>query len=148
MRFAARLPCALCDTDALWLLWQITLAFAATCALTRRYPSLFRAYNLCYTTLLHPDDVANLPADDIITTPTGALHQCTMFLRWPVSSYTFIGPNLLHFAPGVSAGDKFVKPSVRKGVLPSILAALIQVWPWLCWAHVAPKSVVISIAIE
>ena len=51
------------------------LAFAAVNALTRRYPSLFRAYNLCYTTSLHPDDVANLPAEDIITTPTGALHQ-------------------------------------------------------------------------
>lgn len=37
-----------------------------------RYPSLFRAHNLCYTTLLHPDDVGSIPAEDITTTPTGA----------------------------------------------------------------------------
>ena len=40
----------------------------------------------------------------------------------------------------MSAGDKFVKPSVRKGVLPSILAALIQVCPWLYEAHIMPRS--------
>lgn len=42
----------------------------------------------------------------------------------------------------MSAGDKFVRPSVRKGVLPSILAALIQVCPWLCQAHTMPRSLV------
>ena len=36
------------------------------------YPSLFRAYNLCYTTLLHPDDVARVPSEGITITPTGA----------------------------------------------------------------------------
>ena len=38
------------------------------------YPSLFRAHNLCYTTLLHPDDVAQVPDDAVTSTPTGALH--------------------------------------------------------------------------
>lgn len=37
------------------------------------YPSLFRAYNLDFSTLLHPADVDLLPADQIITTPSGAL---------------------------------------------------------------------------
>ncbi|KAK9805765.1 hypothetical protein WJX73_007272 [Symbiochloris irregularis] len=36
------------------------------------YPSLFRSYNLCYTTLLHPDDVKDVDEDSIITSPTGA----------------------------------------------------------------------------
>jgi len=36
------------------------------------YPSIYRAYNLCYTTLLHPEDAAALPPDQIITVPTGA----------------------------------------------------------------------------
>lgn len=36
------------------------------------YPSLFRAHNLCYTTLLHPDDVASVPPEAVTTTPTGA----------------------------------------------------------------------------
>ena len=35
------------------------------------YPSLFRSYNLCYTTLLHPDDVSNVSQDGITTSPTG-----------------------------------------------------------------------------
>ena len=56
------------------------------------YPSIYRAHNLCYSTLLHPDDAAALPPDQVTTTPTGAA---------------------------------FVKPGVRRGVLPSILAALI-----------------------
>ena len=36
-----------------------------------------RAYNLCYTTLLHPDDVASgqVPPDQVFTTPTGALRS-------------------------------------------------------------------------
>ena len=35
------------------------------------YPSVFRAYNLCYTTLLHKSDLALLSKEDYITTPTG-----------------------------------------------------------------------------
>lgn len=37
------------------------------------YPSVFRANNLCYTTLLHKSDVAMLSQDDYTTTPTGML---------------------------------------------------------------------------
>ncbi len=36
------------------------------------YPSLYRAYNLCYTTLLHPDDVAKFGPENVTVTPTGA----------------------------------------------------------------------------
>lgn len=57
------------------------------------YPSIYRAYNLCYTTLVHPEDAAALDPEQLTTTPTGA---------------------------------KFVKPGVRSGILPSILAALIS----------------------
>ncbi|KAK9810365.1 hypothetical protein WJX72_009511 [[Myrmecia] bisecta] len=56
------------------------------------YPSLYRAYNLCYTTLLHPDDAAKFGPDNVTVTPTGAV---------------------------------FVKSEVRKGILPTILGALI-----------------------
>lgn len=36
------------------------------------YPSIYRAYNLCYSTLLHPDDVKTLNPNDYIVTPTGS----------------------------------------------------------------------------
>lgn len=39
------------------------------------YPSLYRAYNLCYTTLLHPDDSTAFPAEQVFTTPTGGAHH-------------------------------------------------------------------------
>ena len=35
------------------------------------YPSLFQAHNLCYTTLIHPEDVAQMPAEDVAITPNG-----------------------------------------------------------------------------
>ena len=37
------------------------------------YPSLYRAYNLCYTTLLHAEDTAAFPPEQVFTTPTGVL---------------------------------------------------------------------------
>lgn len=37
------------------------------------YPSIYRAHNLCYTTLLHQGDAAAVPPEDITTTPTGAM---------------------------------------------------------------------------
>ena len=36
------------------------------------YPSLYRAYNLCYSTLLHKDDAASLGPEHTFRTPTGA----------------------------------------------------------------------------
>lgn len=36
------------------------------------YPSLFMAYNLCYTTLVHPEDAKTMPAHQLTTSPTGA----------------------------------------------------------------------------
>lgn len=35
------------------------------------YPSLYRAHNLCYTTLLHPDDVDKFQSEELTFTPTG-----------------------------------------------------------------------------
>ncbi|KAL6767178.1 hypothetical protein ACKKBG_A38930 [Auxenochlorella protothecoides x Auxenochlorella symbiontica] len=55
------------------------------------YPSIYRAHNLCYTTLVHPEDRGHFAEDQTTVTPTG---------------------------------DVFVKPTVRKGLLPAILAAL------------------------
>ena len=57
------------------------------------YPSIYRAHNLCYTTLVHPEDVAAMPPDHLTITPTGAA---------------------------------FIKPEVRRGIIPSILEALIS----------------------
>lgn len=57
------------------------------------YPSIYRAHNLCYTTLVHPADLAAFPRDQLTVTPTG---------------------------------DAFVKPGIRQGLLPFILAALIS----------------------
>ena len=45
------------------------------------YPSLFRAYNLSYDTLLHDkDDAKLLGADQVFTTPTG---YCSSILAYP-----------------------------------------------------------------
>ena len=35
------------------------------------YPTLYRAHNLCYTTLLHKDDATSFPADQVTETPIG-----------------------------------------------------------------------------
>lgn len=35
------------------------------------YPSLYRAHNLCYSTLLHRDDAGRLPPEQLTVTPTG-----------------------------------------------------------------------------
>ncbi|KAL4423537.1 hypothetical protein ABPG77_006560 [Micractinium sp. CCAP 211/92] len=35
------------------------------------YPSIYRAYNLCYSTLLHPADVQSLPQEQVTLTPAG-----------------------------------------------------------------------------
>ncbi|KAH7314892.1 hypothetical protein KP509_21G026000 [Ceratopteris richardii] len=36
------------------------------------YPSLYMAYNLCYTTLVHPEDINSFSSDKLIKSPTGA----------------------------------------------------------------------------
>merc|ERR1719223_854888 len=35
------------------------------------YPSIMMAHNLCYTTLLTPDSVSKVPAEEVTTTPSG-----------------------------------------------------------------------------
>lgn len=44
----------------------ITLDFASL------YPSLYRSYNLCYSTLLLPEDVKRVPAHHVFWAPGGA----------------------------------------------------------------------------
>lgn len=39
------------------------------------YPTLYRAHNLCYTTLLHPDDAPSFPREHVTETPVGGLHE-------------------------------------------------------------------------
>lgn len=64
----------------------------ATLDFSSLYPSIMMAHNLCYTTLLRPQDKDKLKPDDYIRTP---------------------------------AGNYFVKASIRKGLLPKILEALL-----------------------
>ena len=81
-----------CNTVGLYKTPVAILDFASL------YPSLYRAHNLCYSTLLHPDDVTGLPPE-----------HTTEVLR-----------------PKANVKSHFVKPELRKGILPSILAALIE----------------------
>ena len=81
-----------CNTVGLYKTPVAILDFASL------YPSLYRAHNLCYSTLLHPDDVTGLPPE-----------HTTEVLR-----------------PKANVKSHFVKPELRKGILSSILAALIE----------------------
>lgn len=81
-----------CNTVGLYKTPVAILDFASL------YPSLYRAHNLCYSTLVHPDDVTSLPPE-----------HTTEVLR-----------------PKANVKSHFVKPGLRKGILPSILAALIE----------------------
>ncbi len=81
-----------CNTVGLYKTPVAILDFASL------YPSLYRAHNLCYSTLLHPDDVTGLPPE-----------HTTEVLR-----------------PKANVKSHFVKPELCKGILPSILAALIE----------------------
>lgn len=95
------------------------------------YPSLYRAYNLCYTTLLHPDDSNAFVPEQVTVTPTGRSFcpppQCGFHVRPFASGYLkhsrYNGGGRLAVCV---AGDVYVKPEIRKGILPSILAALIN----------------------
>ena len=42
------------------------------------YPTLYRAHNLCYTTLLHPDDAPSFPKEHVTETPVGEYHRLIM----------------------------------------------------------------------
>jgi len=65
----------------------------ATLDFASLYPSIMMAHNLCYTTLLKPNQVNGMEADQ--------------FIRTPSNNY-------------------FVKPKVRKGLLPMILEDLLE----------------------
>lgn len=45
------------------------------------YPSIYQAHNLCYTTLLHPDDRSTLKREEMFITPTGAAFVSTNMRR-------------------------------------------------------------------
>lgn len=117
------------------------------------YPSLYRAYNLCYSTLVHRDDVDTVGRDNC------TVRGCAQDAHLHVSSFVVIA--VVIAAPalplvwaharvwackiwirGMTAkiracqtttqnpqitptGAAFVKPAVRPGVLPDILAALM-----------------------
>ncbi|KAJ3452810.1 intein-containing DNA polymerase delta catalytic subunit precursor [Anaeramoeba flamelloides] len=57
------------------------------------YPSIMIAHNLCYTTLINPEEIKNYKPKDYVKSPNG---------------------------------DHFIKPHVRKGILPEILNGLLQ----------------------
>ncbi len=45
------------------------------------YPTLYRAHNLCYTTLLHPDDAPSFPKEHVTETPVGVCHSDLLSLQ-------------------------------------------------------------------
>ena len=64
----------------------------ATLDFASLYPSIMMAHNLCYSTLITPDNVKNFKKEDYTLTPHG---------------------------------DYFIKPHLRKGLLPIILNELL-----------------------
>jgi DNA polymerase delta subunit 1 len=85
----------------------------ATLDFSSLYPSIMMAHNLCYTTLLDKNtiDRLNLQKDvDYIQTPNNGTHMAS-------------------FPPNIDSehlADLFVKPSRRKGLLPTVLEDLIS----------------------
>jgi DNA polymerase delta subunit 1 len=77
----------------------------ATLDFSSLYPSIMQAHNLCYTTLLTSRTIERLRLkkdEDYIVTPNNGIY----FDTW-------------------SNPDCFIKASVRKGILPTILADLL-----------------------
>lgn len=82
---------------ALGGMWE----FVMTNDFNSLYPSIAIAFNLCWTTLLYWNDVEDMDEDDYYTFPTGR---------------TDGSPTHLYF----------VKPHIRKGIFPDILAKLLS----------------------
>ena len=85
-----------------------------------------QAHNLCYTTLVRESDVSRLDPESYQRSPAGNL--CGMFVagdcRGRLASTTFIDFVRLR-AFSVIVGNTFVKASVRRGILPTILDELL-----------------------
>ena len=120
-----------------------------TLGLLSLYPSLYRAHNLCYTTLVHPGARPRAPRPPSCPPPAAAAWRGGPWgpAHWtapPTTSHGLgcpqaptprapLGPKPpddiatvgRDNIPRTPTGAAFVKPSVLGGVLPDILAALM-----------------------
>ena len=76
------------------------------------YPSIMMAHNLCYSTLLNPNDVVNFKPEDYILTPSGGSYFSFSF---PLLPFPSSFPPLL-----------FLSPSIPFALLPSHLLLLLS----------------------
>ena len=87
------------------------------------YPSLYRAYNLCYSTLIHPEDAAIITQDD--TTEVSLLHHLLRRQRDGLEVLSFPVVSTLQRMPGLADGSGALQ-------LPSHTSAAVRLPGGVC----------------
>lgn len=86
------------------------------------YPSMIIAYNLCYSTCLGLVPDAESVSEEALWQSMGVTN-----IKLPPGLLASIGSENINIAPcSSSKGVMFVKPNIRKGVLPTMLTEILE----------------------